>query len=82
MLNNYFSDDDRFPGRDIDGGLFNHDEDLETSDCKYFIKHVKGGSFSVVYCSLRGKVREKRCLDCREYTNPDDERGIPDPDPF
>mgnify|MGYP006896999830 CR=1 FL=1 len=75
-------DDKRFPGDNIDQGLFDHDSDLETSDCKYFIKHVNAGSYSIVYCSLRGKVRTKHCLDCREYTNPDDEREIPDPDPF
>ncbi|PTD94324.1 hypothetical protein C9439_03245 [archaeon SCG-AAA382B04] len=81
-MNKKFDDDRDFPGRDIDGGVFEHDEEIETSDCKYFIKHVEGGSFSVVYCSLRGKVREDRCLDCREYSDPSDERGLPDPDPF
>lgn len=75
-------DDDRFPGSEIDNDLFSHDENLETSDCKYFIKHVSAGTYSIIYCSLRGKVRKQRCLDCREYTDSDDERGIPDPDPF
>ncbi|OUJ19221.1 hypothetical protein AMET1_0874 [Methanonatronarchaeum thermophilum] len=75
-------DDKRFPGDDINGGLFSHREDLETSDCKYFIKYVEGGSFSMVYCSLRGKIHVDYCLDCREYTNPEEERGIPDPNPF